>query len=254
MNIAVIWFPGTNCEEETKRAVEAAGMTATIVRWNDHAELSTYDGYVIPGGWSYEDRIRAGAIAAHDTIMKIIRKEAAAGKPVLGICNGCQVLAEAGMVPDYGIEPVEIALAPNENPFVSGYYCTHAYVKVKKKTAFTMLYEQNYVFKIPVAHGEGRFTTANEKVKLRLRENCVLAYCTKEGDEKGEFPTNPNGALFNMAGISNNGGNVVALMPHPERCAWEHQAGSMANADGKTPGILVFQSMKRYIEHGRTIR
>ncbi|HLC19798.1 MAG TPA: phosphoribosylformylglycinamidine synthase I [Candidatus Nanoarchaeia archaeon] len=246
-HIAIIWFPGTNCEEETLHAVEAAGMSGTIVRWNQ--KLNNFDGYIIPGGWSYEDRIRAGAIAAHDIMLEQIKKEAALGKPVLGICNGCQVITEAGLVPHNTSEP-EIALAPNKNPFVSGYFCTHTFVKIKKKTAFT-LFNEGDILKIPIAHGEGRFITSDERIKEHIKEYAAVVYCTAEGEEKQEFPINPNGSLHNIAGLTNDKGNVLALMPHPERCAFDHQTGARAN--NGTPGIKIFQSMKRYIENANTL-
>ena len=135
--IAVILFPGTNCENEAARAVEATGMKAEIIRWNDSKKLGLFDGYILPGGWSYEDRIRAGVIASKDKVMNVIKEEAEKGKVVLGICNGCQVLVEAGIIPGVK-DKVQMALAPNINPFVSGYYCTWIKIKnaSKKKTAF----------------------------------------------------------------------------------------------------------------------
>src|SRR3989338_5622193 len=98
-NIAVIWFPGNNCEAETLSAVKAAGMDGSILRWNTNEDISKYNGFVIPGGWAYEYRIRAGVIAAKDPVMKMIKEEAQKGKPVLGICNGAQVLVESGIIP-----------------------------------------------------------------------------------------------------------------------------------------------------------
>mgnify|MGYP001607095977 CR=1 FL=1 len=248
--IAIIWFPGTNCEEETLRAVDAAGMDGTIVRWNQ--QIGEFAGYIIPGGWSYEDRIRAGAIAAHDQIMQKIKQEAAAGKPILGICNGCQVIAETGLVPRGAAEP-EIALAPNKNPFISGYFCTHTFVKIKKKTAFTLLNDGD-ILKIPIAHGEGRFTTSNDSIKNTIKNNAAVVYCTEQGDEIDQFPTNPNGSLFNIAGLANDKGNVLALMPHPERCSFAHQSGTRANTNTAAAGLKIFQSMKRYIDNGNTLR
>jgi len=136
-NIAVIWFPGNNCEQETLEAVNAAGMDGKILRWNTEENLSSYDGFVIPGGWAYEDRIRAGVVAAKDPVMNRIKEESSKGKPVLGICNGAQVLVETGMVPGLQ-DKVEFALAPNKNPLISGYYNTWIKIKnVQNKTAFT---------------------------------------------------------------------------------------------------------------------
>src|SRR3989338_7478748 len=154
--IAVILFPGTNCEEETTRACNAVRMDASIIRWNADVELEQFDGFILPGGWSYEDRIRAGAISAQDPLMIKIKKQAEEGKVVLGICNGCQILIETGMIP--GLEDkVQMALAPNINPFVKGFYCTWTHLKnVGKKNAFNSLFKKNEVIRMPLAHGEGR--------------------------------------------------------------------------------------------------
>ena len=138
-NIAVIYFPGNNCEEESLKAVLSTGMDGKIVRWNERRGIDKFDGYIIPGGWGYEDRIRAGVIMAKDPVFDIIRKQVEIDKPVLGICNGAQALVECGMIP--GLKnKVEMALAPNKNPFVSGYYSTWVYVKSlqdKNKCVFT---------------------------------------------------------------------------------------------------------------------
>ena len=113
--VAVIQYPGSNCEYETARAVEASGMSAEIFRWNkDPSSLPEYDGYIIPGGFSYQDRVRAGAIGAKKSIMRTILKEAETGKPVMGICNGAQVLVETGLIPGFDNKELAIALAWNE--------------------------------------------------------------------------------------------------------------------------------------------
>src|SRR3989338_6350243 len=154
--IAVMLFPGINCENETARAIESVGMKADIVRWNDTKNLGSYDGYVLPGGWSYEDRIRAGVIAAKDPVMNIIREEAEKGKIVLGICNGCQIIVESGIIPGLQ-DKVQMALAPNKNPFVSGFYCTWVRIKnySKKKNAFNLKLKDEEIIRVPIAHGEG---------------------------------------------------------------------------------------------------
>ncbi|MEK6869890.1 MAG: phosphoribosylformylglycinamidine synthase subunit PurQ, partial [Nanoarchaeota archaeon] len=126
--IAVMYFPGNNCEEETKDRCIDVGMDAKIVRWNSKENLSGFNGYIIPGGFSYEDRIRAGVIAAKEKIMDKIRKEAENGKPLLGLCNGAQVLVETGLIPGLK-DRVQMALAPNANPLVSGYYDAWVYIK-----------------------------------------------------------------------------------------------------------------------------
>jgi phosphoribosylformylglycinamidine synthase len=248
-NIAVMYFPGNNCEEETLRAVQAAGMDGKILRWNTNEDLSTYDGFVIPGGWAYEDRIRAGVIAAKDPVMNKIKQEAEKGKPVLGICNGAQVLIETGMVPGLQ-EKVEFALAPNKNPLISGYYNTWVHVKnISGKTAFTKFFDKNEVLCLPIAHGEGRFVTKDRSLIKRLKNNkqIIFEYCDKEGKVDEKFPINPNGSSFNIAALSNKQGNVMAIMPHPERAIWERQVPNGKKTDKKTNCLNIFESMRKYI-------
>jgi phosphoribosylformylglycinamidine synthase len=252
-NIAVILFPGNNCEEETLRAAQAVGMNGKILRWNTTEKLSDYDGFIIPGGWAYEDRIRAGVIPAQDPIMNIIKKESEKGKPVLGICNGCQVLVETGMIP--GIEDkVQMALAPNKNPIISGFYCTWVNVKNDgKKTAFNSSIETGEVIQMPIAHAEGRFVTKDKSLINQLTKNkqIIFQYCTKDGKVEDKFPTNPNGSILNIAGISNKQGNVLAMMPHPERATWLRQLPDKKNVEDMeslAPASKVFLSMREYIK------
>ncbi|MBI2656304.1 phosphoribosylformylglycinamidine synthase I [Candidatus Woesearchaeota archaeon] len=262
-NIAVIYFPGNNCEEETLKAVIAAGMDGRIVRWNEKKGIEKYDGFVIPGGWGYEDRIRAGVIMAKDPVFDIIRKEAGNGKPVLGICNGAQALVECGMIP--GLKnKVEMALAPNKNPFISGYYCTWIHVKNiqdKGRCAFTMFTDREEAIPMPIAHGEGRFATIDKELidKLMKNKQIIFQYSTKDSKIEESFPTNPNGALHNIAAVCNKKGNVMAIMPHPERASFIRQlpdsaelknmfAGNIAAMEDPAPARHVFNSMKKYIE------
>ena len=262
-NIAVIYFPGNNCEEESLKAVLTAGMDGKIVRWNERKGIEKYDGFVIPGGWAYEDRIRAGVIAAKDPVFQIIKKEAENLKPVLGICNGAQALVECGMIP--GLKnKVEMALAPNKNPFVSGYYCTWIYVKNtqnKSICAFTKFTEKDEVIPMPVAHGEGRYVTRDGELldKLIKNKQIIFRYSTKEGKIEESFPTNPNGAMYNIAAICSKKGNVMAIMPHPERASFIRQlpdttqlknkfTGDIKAMEGPAPARQIFSSMKKYIE------
>ncbi len=252
-NVAVMYFPGNNCEVETLRAVKAAAMDGKIVRWNTKENLKEFDGYIIPGGWAYEDRIRAGVIAAKDPVLNIIKEEAQLGKPVLGICNGAQVLIETGMVP--GLEDkVQFALAPNKNPFVSGYYSVWINIKNSNtRTAFTNLLNKNEVLNLPIAHGEGRFVTKDKSLIKKLIKNnqIVFKYCNKDGKIEDKFPTNPNGSMLNIAAISNKKGNVMAIMPHPERAIWKRQIPENDKIDQKTNNIKIFESMKNYISNNR---
>lgn len=245
-------FPGNNCENETARAVESVGMKADILRWNDTKQLDSYDGYIIPGGWSYEDRIRAGVIAAQDPVMKVIKTEAEKGKVVLGICNGAQILVETGIIPGLQ-DKVQMALAPNINPFVSGFYCTWVKIKnaSKRKTAFNLAMQENEIMPIPIAHGEGRFTTKDKALisNLITNDQLLFRYCDDLGNIADKFPINPNGSLINIAGIVNKKGNVLAMMPHPERAAWMRQVpGLHKKGEEDGPGSRIFQSIKEYLK------
>src|SRR3989338_8574556 len=260
-NIAVIYLPGNNCEEESLRAITSNGMDGKIVRWNQRKGIEKYDGYVITGGWAYEDRIRAGVIASKDPIIKDVRKQAEQGKPVLGICNGAQVLVEAAMIP--GLKgKVEMALAPNKNPLVAGYYCAWIRVKSMQKKgrcAYTKTFEQNQVIPMPIAHGEGRFMTSDADVMREIKRNnqMIFQYCDEAGMVKNEFPINPNGSTENIAAISNREGNVMAIMPHPERASfianlpYYHEKmeslGDIAMMRSPSLASNVFTSMKRHI-------
>ena len=255
--IAVLYFPGNNCEHETVLACKKAGMDTDLLRWNTKEDISKYNGFIIPGGFTYEDRIRAGVISSKQPIMQRIKEEAAKGKVVLGICNGAQVLVEAGLIPGLKND-VEFALAPNKNPFVSGYYCSWVKVKMstKKKNAFNLNFSENEIFDIPIAHGEGRFTTLDKDAHDGIIKNdqAVFKYCDEKGDVSSKFPSNPNGALLNIAGLCNKEGNVMALMPHPERAFFNKQLpgfrGEFRQSEAFAAGSKIFLSIKEYIEAG----
>ena len=215
--VAVLLFPGMNCEHETVRALESVGIEASIVRSNESAErIGRFDGYVIPGGFSYEDRIRAGVVAANDSAMGVVSRAAESGKPVAGICNGAQVLLEAGLVP--GVQPgkIEMALALNDSGRRVGYYCDWRWLRGE-------LFPDPVP--LPFAHAEGRFVTTNEGVRSEILRRGLIAarYCRSDGEIAAGWPVNPNGAWENAAAMRNPEGNVVAIMPHPERANWAWQ-------------------------------
>ncbi|MFH2028612.1 MAG: phosphoribosylformylglycinamidine synthase I [Nanoarchaeota archaeon] len=250
--LAVIMFPGSNCENESARAIESVGMKADILRSNQIKEIGSYDGYVLSGGWSYEDRIRSGVIAAKEQIMVEIKKESEKGKIVLGICNGCQVLAETGMIPGLN-DAVQMALAPNINPYVSGFYCTWVKIKnsVNRKTAFNSTMEKDEVIPIPIAHAEGRFTTIDKNLmhELLKNEQLLFRYCDSDGKFIDKFPVNPNGSMINIAGIVNKKGNILAMMPHPERASWMRQVpGQHIMGEKSGPGAKIFESIKEFLK------
>lgn len=268
--IAVIQFPGSNCEHETANAVKRAGMDPRIFRWNKPPEeLKEFDGFVIPGGFSYQDRVRAGAVAAKKNIMGALLAESQKNKPVLGICNGAQILIESGILP--GITPgkVEMAIAPNRGR--TGYYCNWIFMKaapVREKCAFTRGLAGDEIIPSPVAHAEGRFTTEDKTLLQKLRDNSqiVFRYASPTGEIDPDFPVNPNGSADSIAGLANPGGNVLGLMPHPERAAFLRQVpddlegeygnmkrsfrGDLEKMESPGPGMKLFQSMSEFLEEG----
>ena len=243
-SIAIIQFPGSNTERETLMACNRVGLNPVEFLWNGPAEkLSVFDGYVIVGGFAYEDRSRAGVIAALDPIMKQIKIEADKGKPVLGICNGAQILVESGLVP--GLENHRVGIALTDNKRVKnnhcigvGYYNTWANLQLttpSDRCAFTRHLITGDWINVPLAHGEGRFIVPDELLEKMISNNqTVFRYCDDNGNILDEFPTNPNGSMHNLAAVCNAQGNVMAIMPHPERTE---------------KGDAVFSSMKDFIEN-----
>ncbi len=231
--VALIQFPGSNCEWETKRAAEAAGIPCDIFRWNRDPELlADYDGYIIGGGFSYQDRVRAGVIAAKEPIVARMMEEIAdRPKPVLGICNGAQVLIETGLIPGVHRGEIEMALAPNRHDpehRIAGFCCRWVFLKVAaapERCLLTTELDAGQVFPIPIAHGEGRFTTRDPNLieQLRANDQIVFQYCDAQGEVVDRPEINPNGAVANIAGLCNPEGNVLAMMPHPERASFLRQ-------------------------------
>lgn len=268
--LALVQFPGSNCEWESKRAAEAAGMDCDVFRWNlDPEGLSAYAGYIIGGGFSYQDRIRSGVIATKEPIVARMMSDIAEGhKPALGICNGAQVMVEAGLIPGLHSGDVEMALAPNRpDPThrIAGFCCRWVYVKLAcdpQRCAMTTKLQPGEIIPIPIAHGEGRFTTRDSAVvdALRANDQIVFQYCDADGNVEDRPEINPNGAVANIAGICSVEGNVMAMMPHPERASFLGQVptdlggpwserrreawGDADALDQPGPGRAIFESMR----------
>ncbi len=244
MKIAIIQFPGSNAESESFRAIKQAGMEAEEFLWNrDYRDLASFDGYFIVGGFSYEDRSRSGIIASLDPLMIHLKPESEKGKPILGVCNGAQILVETGLVPGLKNYDLGMALAENwrlKNGVVVGTGFYNTWVNIKQSapsesSAFTRHLKNGEFIHVPIAHGEGRFIIPDELLAEMIDNNqTIFRYCDDTGNISAEFPTNPNGAMYNLAAVTNAAGNVMAMMPHPER------------TDNGQP---IFTSMREYIQN-----
>ncbi|MCY4509709.1 MAG: phosphoribosylformylglycinamidine synthase subunit PurQ [Acidobacteria bacterium] len=214
MRFAIIEFPGSNCDHDAYHAVRhVLGQQAELV-WHKDSDLRRADAVVLPGGFSYGDYLRTGAIARFSPVMRRVREFADAGGPVIGICNGFQVLLEAGLL--------EGALLRNRR---LKFLCQHVHVRVEQTdTPFSCGAAAGQVLRLPIAHGEGSYHAAPETVDaLEANRQVVFRYCDAEGAATGA--ANPNGSLRRIAGVCNRRRNVVGLMPHPER-ACESALGS----------------------------
>jgi phosphoribosylformylglycinamidine synthase len=224
MKFAIVVFPGSNCDHDAYYAVkDVLGQDAEFV-WHKETDLRGADAVILPGGFSHGDYLRTGAIARFSPVMDAVRRFAAAGGPVLGICNGFQILLEAGLLPGAMLRNRELK-----------FRCEHVHVRVDETdTPFTLACRPQQVLRIPIAHGEGNyFTTPDELSKLEQNRQIVFRYVDASGVASDE--ANPNGSLVSIAGICNERRNVVGLMPHPER-ACEIAVGS---ADGR----IIFESV-----------
>lgn len=223
--IAIIQFPGSNTELETIAAIERNGMTPISHLWNEpSSNLEQYSGFILVGGFSYEDRSRSGIIASLDPIMNTLKKQALKGKPVLGICNGAQILVESGMVPGNGNFDTMVSLTENKRVksgqvVGTGYYNTWCYLKSNEKSVSAFIDRSDMgLLHIPIAHAEGRFMMDSKLHQAVEKSNlAVYRYCDKGGSIINDFPINPNGSIDNIAALGNVAGNVMAIMPHPER-------------------------------------
>jgi phosphoribosylformylglycinamidine synthase subunit PurQ / glutaminase len=216
VKFAVIVFPGSNCDIDMYHAIKDELGEEVEYVWHAVESLEGFDGILLPGGFSYGDYLRTGAIAQFSNIMKEVVKAANAGKPVLGVCNGFQILLEAGLLPG--------AMKRNES---LKFICRPTELKVvNNKTMFSNVYQPNEVITVPIAHGEGNYY-CDEQTLSQLKKNNQIVF-TYEGN-------NPNGSLENIAGITNEKGNVLGMMPHPERAVDELLGGA--------DGLKLFQSI-----------
>ncbi len=218
MKIAVIIFPGSNCDHDAYIAFKKILNQPTDFVWHKETDLSAYHIIVLPGGFSYGDYLRCGAIARFSPVMKEIIKKSINGTKIIGICNGFQILTESALLPG--------ALIMNTN---RKFICKDVYLRVENnKTEFTHLCKDEEILTIPIAHSEGNYYCSREELNI-LKDNnqVVFRYCSTKGDIAPK--ANPNGSIDNIAGIINQSGNVLGMMPHPERNAEQ----IMGNSDGK---------------------
>ena len=226
MKFGVVILPGSNCDHDALHVTKDVLGAEAEPLWHKDTDLKGSDCVIVPGGFAYGDYLRAGALAKFAPIMEPIRRHAAAGGLVLGICNGFQVLTEVGLLPG--------ALMRNQHLRFLG---RDVHVRVEETdTPFTSLYESGQIFRVPIAHGEGNYYADEETLDaLERNRQVIFRYCDEEGRLTSE--ANPNGSARNIAGICNRGRNVLGLMPHPERCS--------ESILGHATGLLMFQGVVR---------
>jgi phosphoribosylformylglycinamidine synthase len=236
MNIGVVVFPGSNCDHDCQYVFrDVLGQDVTMV-WHKEKSVSGLDAIILPGGFSYGDYLRTGAIARFSPVMEAVKEYAEQGGLVLGICNGFQILLEAGLLPG--------AMLRNDSLH---FICRDVYVKVENAaTPFTGACESGQVLKIPIAHADGHYyADPVTMASLKANAQVVFRYCASDGGVTRE--ANPNGSLDNIAGIRNAAGNVLGMMPHPERCA----ESILGNDDGRMILASMVEGLKKRRESGR---
>jgi phosphoribosylformylglycinamidine synthase len=229
MKFGVITFPGSNCDMDMVYALETKLGQKVERLWHKDKDLKGCDFIIVPGGFSYGDYLRSGAIARFSPIMEKVQEHAEKGGYVMGICNGFQILCEAGLLPG--------ALMHNDS---HKFICKNINLKpVSKKAIITKDLDDSRVYNIPIAHGEGKYYASDELLKeLVANDQILFTYVDDKGEASNE--ANPNGSALNIAGICNKRGNVFGMMPHPERAADEE----LKNLDGK----LILESILHSIE------
>ena len=224
--IGIAVFPGSNCERDIYHVLNNILNLHADYIWHTKDKITGFDAMIIPGGFSYGDRLRAGIIAANSPIINEVKRMAKDGLPILGICNGFQILIESCLLPG--------ALMMNNS---LNFVCRWTTVKVQNnKTPFTNCFQKNQKFQIPVAHGEGRYVVNNQILNdLKKNNQIVLRY----------FNDDPNGSYDSIAGICNEEGNVMGMMPHPERASEKLLSSNRVSNDA----ILIFRSLISYFDH-----
>jgi phosphoribosylformylglycinamidine synthase len=231
MNFAVLQFPASNCDQDCVHAVRVLGHSANLL-WHKETSLGNADAVIIPGGFSYGDYLRTGAIARFSPVMQAVQKFADNGGLVLGVCNGFQILCEAGLLPG--------ALIRNRD---LQFHCEQVFLKTGNfETPFTNKIPHDKILKIPIAHGEGCYFADEETLaKLKANNQILWQYCDARGNLTDT--ANPNGSLLNIAGICNERRNVAGLMPHPDRASEE----ILGSADGRFVFESIFAALKSKI-------
>ncbi|MFH2011094.1 MAG: phosphoribosylformylglycinamidine synthase subunit PurQ [Pseudomonadota bacterium] len=224
MNFGVIVFPGSNCDHDCYHVIKQILKQEVEFIWHKEDSLPSVDCLILPGGFSHGDYLRPGAIAKFSPVMKEVKKFADNGGLVLGICNGFQILLEAGLLPGAMIRNSSLK-----------FICDNVYLRLENsETPFTNQGKTGDVFKMPIAHFDGNYYADNKTLQgLKDNNQIVFKYCTRDGDITDD--ANPNGAFLNISGICNKERNVLGMMPHPERCA----EGLLGNEDGK----MIFESI-----------
>ncbi|HVC27828.1 MAG TPA: phosphoribosylformylglycinamidine synthase I [Nitrososphaerales archaeon] len=237
MRVAVIRFPGSNCDLDMMTALRTIKGIEPDLVWHEDASLGgrDYGAVILPGGFAFADRLRAGVIAANSPAMARVKRLADRGVPVLGVCNGFQILVESGLLPG--------ALLRNST---LKFVCEWTHVRVENtRTPFTSGLRQGQVLSMPIAHGEGRFFLQRAELE-RLEKDGLVAFRYCDASGKPTAGSNPTGTLHNIAGVCNKAGNVVGLMPHPERAA-----EALLSPLGRPDGALVLSSILRKSGGGR---
>jgi phosphoribosylformylglycinamidine synthase I len=224
VKVGVVTFPGSNCDEDARLAISEALGAEAVRLWHKDHDLQGVDVVILPGGFSYGDALRAGAIARFSPILQEVQEHASRGGPVLGICNGFQIACEAGLLPGALLRNADLKFVHQP-----------VHLKVEQvDTIFTSHYAHGQVLQIPIAHGEGRYTADDETLdRLEGEGQVVFRYVTASGTRSAE--ANPNGSMRDIAGIRNAAGNVLGLMPHPERAVDPRL--------GPADGLALFESL-----------